>query len=347
MQYTDILHYDARIQNEIASLPIWEEQSAVFPSALLRLQLRQYLLLLHKPYAKLAPKDQRYVYSLTTVVDTASSIIGTYEDLSSHGVLALNHFRNDVLRVGLTISHVVYENCTRREVRPSTSTNRDIQTHLARSEDHFADVPIHDQSGQTNSPLFLAFLPITPSLSGTLCVASIELLERTKQLFEQKVMRLGTGYMECWLLSAAIGMLPVAPSPSTSIAYLPNANEDILARCTRTLDHFNTLTSRVLALQKDVQTIFASSLRTTIARTSQCEGIATSVSTGNVAVSDATTQLTDPASCNIIPNGGLGVISGETSNDLGGPFDILQDMQVDLGGWSFPDFCTFDLGGDY
>ena len=37
----------------------------------------------------------------------------------------------------------------------------------------------------------------------------------------------------------------------------------------------------------------------------------------------------------------------EGPRDMAGPFDALQDMQVDLGGWSFPDFWAFDMGGDF
>jgi hypothetical protein len=32
---------------------------------------------------------------------------------------------------------------------------------------------------------------------------------------------------------------------------------------------------------------------------------------------------------------------------MNGTFDVLQDMQVDMSGWSFPDFWAFDLGGDF
>lgn len=35
------------------------------------------------------------------------------------------------------------------------------------------------------------------------------------------------------------------------------------------------------------------------------------------------------------------------AKDMNGTFDVLQDMQVDMSGWSFPDFWAFDLGGDF
>lgn len=344
LQYSDVLHYDACIHKAIASLPNWEERLAQFASALLRLQLWQYLIMLHKPYAKLAPKDPRYVYSFTTIIDTASSIIGIYQDMDPSRVLALNHFRNDVLRVGITISQVIYANCNPIEVKSAMSLSRDIHPKFAHSESHFADIPIHERNGQLSVPLTLAVLPTKPSLSRTLCLTALELLESTREIFEHKVMRLGTGYMEFWLLSAAIGMLPAPPSPSTSIAYVTHAKDDIPARCKRTLDTFTALAFRVLALQKDGQTNFSS---TSMPSISPSEARTPNAAAGNVADSNGTTQPTDPSIYNGVPDLGLGVVSGDASKDLGGPFDVLQDMQVDMSGWPFPDFWEYDLGGDY
>jgi hypothetical protein len=35
------------------------------------------------------------------------------------------------------------------------------------------------------------------------------------------------------------------------------------------------------------------------------------------------------------------------AKDTTGSFDALQDMQIDMSGWSFSDFWAFDLGGDF
>jgi hypothetical protein len=35
------------------------------------------------------------------------------------------------------------------------------------------------------------------------------------------------------------------------------------------------------------------------------------------------------------------------AKDMTGSFDALQDMQIDMSGWSFSDFWAFDLGGDF
>ncbi|KAF1943391.1 C6 zinc finger domain-containing protein [Clathrospora elynae] len=351
LQYSDILHFGAQIHSAISSLPTWDDDRAALPSALLRLQLRQYLLVLHKPYAKLAPRNDRYMYSFTTVVDTCSSIIATHDRLLSRRILALNNFRNDVLRVGLTLSQVVYENCVRYMVKQSSAPPPTT------TETPFADPPHpqpphlpsakHQTPPDNPPPLYLAVLPQTPFLAKTLCTTSLDILERTRQLFEQKVMRLGTGYMEYWILSAAVGMLPPPPSPATSIAYVTNACDDILSRCKKTLNHFMMLASRVLALQRDQGDSFAVSLRSTMASVSPSEeGRTPGVNTGSFGGGGGMSMETGNASFPALAGMGMGAAEGGTK-DFGHPFDMLQDMQDDVNGWSFPDFWAFDLGDDF
>lgn len=347
LQYSDILHFDAQIHAAIISLPHWDGEHANIPTALLQLQLRQYLLIMHKPYAKLVPQNKRYTYSLTTIIDTASSIIATYDELTSNGVLALNNSRNDIIRVGLTLSSVVYANCDHQgPIKSSIPDPPNVENQFADPQTHFADLPHHKRWGHPGIPLYLAVLPQLPFLNRTLCATAIEMLERTRQIYEQKVMRLGTGFMEYWLMSAAVGMLPAAPSPATSIAYVTHASDNVLSRCRKTLDHFTTLAFRVLALQQDQQNSFASSLRNTMASVSPSDSGTPSISMGAPAVASSL-PLGIGQPFNTVPAMELGSASADTSKDLGGPFDALQDMQVGLGGWSFPDFWAFDLGGEF
>ncbi|CAN9392682.1 unnamed protein product [Alternaria alternata] len=334
LRYTDVLHYDAQIRSALAFLPVWNDDSALVASTLLRLQLRQYLLLLHKPYAKLAHTNDRYLHSFTTCVDTCSSLLAMHDCLMSRGILALHNFRNDVIRVGLALSQIVYHNCARRKVKSFTSYTAETETQDVDHHTHFADLTLPNGSVGPDSrmDLDLAILPQDPFLARTLCTSSIDILERTRQIFEVKVFRLGTGYMECWLMSAAVGMLPPPPSPATSIAYINNASDDILSRCRKTLDLFTTLAFKVLALQQDPTNSLASSLRSTMSTTREAG------STIGNAESAAPTSL-DRLDMN------LNLADG--AKDMNGTFDVLQDMQVDMSGWSFPDFWAFDLGGDF
>ncbi|KAF1836768.1 C6 zinc finger domain-containing protein [Decorospora gaudefroyi] len=347
LQYADILHFDAQIHSAISALPSWDNERAAAPSALLALQLRQYLLILHKPYAKLAPIDGRYMYSFTIVVGTCSSIIEIHDKLVSKGDLTLGNLRNDVIRLGLTLSQVVYENCTRHAVKSSAPLSANSETQYADPQSHFAEVDLNKRWGPPKDTLYLAEFPRESFLARTLCISSLEILERTRQNFEQKVFRLGTGYMEYWLLSAAIGMLPSSPSPATSIAYINNASDDILSRCKKTLDCFTTLTFRVLALQRDADNSLASSLRNTMASVSPSDGRTSSMTAG---VFGAGSQLDASATqSSFIPlkSMGLGETTADGVNGMAGPYDPLQDMQIDMSGWAFPDFWAFDLGGDF
>ncbi|CAO2648745.1 Nn.00g096940.m01.CDS01 [Neocucurbitaria sp. VM-36] len=346
LQYSDILRYDAQIHSMLSALPKWEDDRAMVPSALLQVQLRQYLLMLHKPYAKLVAKNQRYMYSFTTCVDVASSIIATHDNLISKGSLTLNNFRNDVVRVGLSLSQIVYHNCAHygpiKTPLPPANSN----------ETHFADQSIRSGNipkgwGLPDIPLMLTTLPQEPFLARTLCASSVEVLDRSRQIFEHKVMRLGTGYMEFWLLCAAVGMLPSAPSPATSIAYVTNASDDIRSRCKMVLDRFTNLTFRVLALQKDPRNSFAISLRDTMASVSPSDARTPSLALGAGSGIGATPTATGHAIFSAMPGMDMGTGVADGPKDVTGPFDALQDMQVDLGGWSFPDFWAFDLGGDF
>lgn len=348
MHYSDILHYDSQIHSMLSSLPSWDDDRAAVPAALLKLQLRLYLLMMHKNYAKLAHQNQRYIYSFTMCVEVASSILATHEELLNNGNLALNNLRNDVVRVGLTLSQIVYHNCSLDVIRISAPPPNSTETHFADPQTHFGDLPSIKNWGPPDTQFRLARLPQQPFLSKTLCSSSIEVLDRSRQIFERKVLRLGTGYMEFWLLCAAVGMLPgsstAAPTPATSIAYVTHTNDDLLSRCRITLDRFTNMTFRVLALQKDPGNTFAVSLRDTMASVSPSDGRTPSVSARGMG---ATPITTGRASFSAALNMSNGAEAMDGFQENAGPFDALQDMQVDLAGWTFPDFWAFDLGGDY
>lgn len=353
LQYSEVLQYDAQIHDLLSKIPKWNDACAGMASALLQLQLRQFLLILHNPFARLAPTNDRYVYSLTTCVNAAGSIITTHNDLVSKGILVLNNMRNDVVRVALTLSRLVYYNCARDGPIASPAPLLPAQeTHFADPQSHFADIP----SAKAFAPAIevsLAIMPQEPFLARMLVTSAIDVLELASQVFEQKVMRMGTGYMEYWLLSAAIGMLP-SPSNFARQTSMANASarDDIEARCRRTLDRFQTLAFRVLAMQKDPGNSFASSLRTTMSTVSPSD-VRTPKSTGVAVVApipgSGGASATNDGAYSAMPDmsENLGPAVDSFSKDVNGTFDNLQEMQVDLGEWNFPDFWAFDLGGDF
>lgn len=350
LQYDDVLHYDEQITSILTELPTWLDSRSAVPAALLDLQLRQYLLALHKPYAKQALLNKRFMYSFTTTVEAASSIVTTQEDLNAKNNLALNHSRNDAIRVGMTLSQVVFCNCTQYKLRSSAPPSLPHETHFADPNRHIADMnapPFSNKGGfaPPSTDLNLALLP-RETLPRVLITTSIEILERELQLFEKKVMRLGTGYMEYWLLSAAVGMLPpLNPPPraqATPIAHVTYGYEDIRERCRKALGKFTTLAFRVLATQKDPGNSLAASIRNTMSASSPSDARTPSGTSGSRDMGGfgANAMLGD------VPFPGL----NETDKGmyvLNGPFNPLEDMNVDLSGWTFPDFWTFDLAGDF
>lgn len=366
LQYSDVLHYDAQVTSILADLPAWTDNRARIASGLLELQLRQYLLVLHKPYAKKASTDKRFAYSLTASVEAASSIVATHDELNGSGTLLLNHFRNDVLRVGMTLSQIAALNCARHDVTPTLLPPMRDQTHFADPNIHIADMKIppltnkrvpFSNKGGFAPPSPQLYLPVLPRelVPRALITTTIEILERILNIFESKVMRLGTGYMEYWLLSAAIRMLPpLNQRPhATSIAHSTPRADDMHERCKAALDCFTSLAYKVLAMQRDPKNSLAVGLRESMSGSSsggvrtpsgmsvvnRAAGSFGSKGVGAFASMNRSETTSFPA-----PTADA---NGKIADLMSGDFDPLEDMGVDLSGWTFPDFWTFDLAGDF
>lgn len=340
LQYSEVLHYDSQIASLISSLPAWDDSRAQIPSALLDIQLRQFLLILHRPYAKLAPTNPRFNYSFTACIDAASALVNFYENLLSKGALALNHMRNDILRTGITLAQAVYHNCDLSTPGGSNET----KNASASNDLHPIDVP--SATKQSLLPVAELKIPQLPSnnfLATTLCTTAINILEKIRQLFEHKVLRLGTGYMEYWLLCSALGIMPATNQSATSIASITNVTpDDLRSRGRKALERITSLCFRVLALQKDPENTFASSLRTSI-----IPSPATPMSNIVLPINAPIATDNENSMPTFIP--GASAMAGSLAEGKGmgeGAFDGLQDMQVDWTGWTFPDFWAFDMAGD-
>ena len=366
LQYTDILHYDEQITSAAADLPSWTDARAIIPSALLELQLRQYLLVLHKPYAKKASMETRFAYSFTASVEAASSIIATHDDLASQNILVLNHFRNDIIRVGMTLSQIAALNCTRVKLEHTALPSMRDHTHFADPRPHTANTKCpHSTKRDSTAPptpdLILSILP-NAILPRTLIKTAIEILSQTIHLFERKVMRLGTGYMEYWLLSAATSLLPPLTAPArpyiSSIGRTRTGTDDMHERCKTALDLFTGLTFRVLGKQTDPRTglavelsggmgaggssVSAPSVDTASERRGTILSSRAAGSFGMKGVGAFASQSMDWDATFSSLDGEEKVLDG-----LGGAFDALADRGVDLDGWLAPDFWSFDLAGDF
>ncbi|KAF2440990.1 hypothetical protein P171DRAFT_419065 [Karstenula rhodostoma CBS 690.94] len=348
LQYSDILHYDGQLNAMLNILPNWTDPRAGIPSALLKLQLLQFLLILHRPYATHAAVNKRFSFSFTACIEAASTILMLHEQLLAKNVLALNHLRNDALRAGMALAQTVYHNC----FHASPAEGRDAPNH----KDYIHPIDVGASSKQQRpdgSPeLKIPQLPTDSLLASTLCMTAVNLIERVRQCFEHKVMRLGTGYMEYFLLCSAQGIMPnVNQDRGTSIASITNAtSDDLRSRGRKSLERVTSLCFRVLALQKEPADSLVNSLRQSVTVPSP------------MTPASSLGPLTGPPMYGsslgggrlggdlptIIPGAGAIASSLNEGKGIGeGAFDELQDMQVDLSGWTFPDFWNFDMGGTF
>lgn len=349
LQYSDVLHYDGQLNAMLNALPDWTDPRAEIPSTLLKLQLLQFLLILHRPYAAYATANKRFSFSFTACIEAASTTLMLHEHLFTKNILSLNHLRNDALRAGIALAQTTYHNC----FHASPAEGRDAPNH----KDYIHPIDVGAISGQQRPDgapeLKIPQLPTDSLLASTLCTASVNLLEKVRQLFEHKVMRLGTGYMEYFLLCSAQGIMPnISHDRGTSIASITNATaDDLRSRGRNSLERVTTLCFRVLALQKEPADSLVSSLRQNVTvpapmTPASSRGPSTGPPTAPHMYGSSLGGGGIGADLPTIIPGAAGVATalneGKAIGD--GAFDELQDMQVDLSGWTFPDFWNFDMG---
>jgi hypothetical protein len=117
MSYDEALHYHNRTAEELDALPRWVDihrrsemgvsrpSPSKLPAFLLDIQLRQYLLLLHLPFAQQADSNLRYSYSRMVCLNTANTIIEHHSKLAANGNYRLMISRDDVFRSALAMCH--------------------------------------------------------------------------------------------------------------------------------------------------------------------------------------------------------------------------------------------------
>ena len=103
--YEDVLLYDERVSQHLNAIPNWSDKEDLVSQILLQLQLRQFLLFLHRPYAQSEARDSRYDYSTFVQMKNAITILDLHNQLLSNGVKFLLLIRNDVLGAALSICY--------------------------------------------------------------------------------------------------------------------------------------------------------------------------------------------------------------------------------------------------
>lgn len=115
-QYEEVLMYDEKIMQKLQEVPAETnfrtgQEAHGFPElvrALLDIQLRQFLILLHGPFARQVQSNSRYSLSKMVCFNAASSIVDQHSKLVAGGNHAMLHLKNDVFRAALSICHNIH-----------------------------------------------------------------------------------------------------------------------------------------------------------------------------------------------------------------------------------------------
>jgi len=129
--FDDVKRLSEEIDRQIQKIPDWTGDSADGPRALLALNLRQYLLVLHDRLVRQAESTAERSFSRMMVIDTATRIIDTHRMLIDKGCLALELMCHDQLRAALSICHVA----TTVNIQADSAIGQIIEHHANRIMD--------------------------------------------------------------------------------------------------------------------------------------------------------------------------------------------------------------------
>jgi hypothetical protein len=105
--YEQVLRYEQQINDELNALPKWREGEQRHHDqvlGLLDLQLSQYLIMLHTPYARRSPSSQNR-YSRMVCFETSKHILDLHSKLTLSQNFTLCLLRGDVLYAALSTCH--------------------------------------------------------------------------------------------------------------------------------------------------------------------------------------------------------------------------------------------------
>ena len=105
--YDEVLKYEQQITEALDSIPKWERFETTQASTLLDLQLRQYFLLIHTPYARKSSSSHSR-YSRMICFETAKHMLDQYRRLISSNNFTISLLRDDVYRAALSICHNIF-----------------------------------------------------------------------------------------------------------------------------------------------------------------------------------------------------------------------------------------------
>lgn len=125
LDYDQVIRYTNEINQEIDSLPSWENNEGGNPEVhkkpllaytLLHIQLRQYIIPLHQPFLRLRKTNSKYQYSEIIYYNAARDMVLLNDKLVQQGVRTLNFLREDSLTLAINL-------CSVTMLQPRGSTN--------------------------------------------------------------------------------------------------------------------------------------------------------------------------------------------------------------------------------
>ena len=110
LQWEQIASYEETVTNELQKLPTWMQSGThnyaeALPAALAQIQLQQFLILLHTPFARKRRSDSRCSVSRMICFQAAIKILEQVQQLSRHNYLFVILFRQEYFRAALVVCH--------------------------------------------------------------------------------------------------------------------------------------------------------------------------------------------------------------------------------------------------
>ncbi|MCJ1307593.1 hypothetical protein MMC25_001240 [Agyrium rufum] len=136
LPYDQVLLLDERIMQSLSEIPNWQESdrnpitslSSVLPQAMLKIQLHQYLPLIHRPFAHAG--HPRYFYSQAAHLNSGFCVLEDFVAIQRSGNFSLALMREDVIRAALNVCHDIVQSSRQHKQAPSTSSTIRFQSYL-------------------------------------------------------------------------------------------------------------------------------------------------------------------------------------------------------------------------
>lgn len=112
LQWEQVVNFEELIKSELENLPSWtqssENNTGSLPGALLQMQLHQFLILLHMPFARKMDSNSRCCVSRMICFQAAQKILELIQSLPLHKYLFILLSRQEYFRAALAVCHCAY-----------------------------------------------------------------------------------------------------------------------------------------------------------------------------------------------------------------------------------------------